>query len=363
MKTFNFVIFCSLVVSSTADTMKWLWLNEKIKDIKDWNTQKCSDHHLPLSERQRNYCSKFVAYMEFVSYSAEKLKTECQKTFVDFKWNCDTILQYPHTDKSLSSATREYAAVNALISAHLLHSIISRCQKKGLCQKCKVKKEKIKEGSRRWNEGLMTIYHESDVCDEMFPQPIHFVKRFLKVGRTKMEDFSVRKRAEEQIHYHNRKVGIEIAKDTRSPRCFCRTLYRPCPAKLCYTAVDTFWKAEEKIRKLYRNARKVRINSDGTITPIDNPSRKVGNMELIYAEYYEICSSAKGNKDRMCSVDEKMRRELKYPLCSSLCCGKGNYVKIPAIQGWDCNCKFLNGCCKLTCDKCTKSVFRYRCTA
>ena len=132
--------------------------------------------------------------------------------------------------------------------------------------------------------------------------------------------------------------------------------------------MDIFWYAEYKIRQLYRNARKVRITENGEYVPIDDPNREIGKREMIYAVDFDVCGTSKGNKDRPCSIDEKMHKKLKYPMCNTLCCGKHddkkpNHVKIPAILGWDCNCKSLNGCCKLTCDKCMKNVFRYKCTA
>ena len=110
------------------------------------------------------------------------------------------------------SATREFAAVNALSAAYLLHTIINNCQRKGLCPKCEIRSERVPEDAKRkkGEEKLTKIIHQSDACDEMFKEPMAFVRRFLKYSGRRMRDLSKQRQAEEKINFHNRLVGIQV---------------------------------------------------------------------------------------------------------------------------------------------------------
>lgn len=125
--------------------------------------------------------------------------------------------------------------------------------------------------------------------------------------------------------------------------------------------MDAFSKVGRKIRNLYKSARRVRIDNNGNLHPIDEPKRPIGT-ELIYAEKFDPCEQKEGTVDRPCSIDAAMKKITHYPYCKDLCCGKdNNYRSRPAKLVWECNCKF-KWCCEVKCQQCSKDQVRYTCT-
>ena len=125
--------------------------------------------------------------------------------------------------------------------------------------------------------------------------------------------------------------------------------------------MDLFWKVGKQIRERYHTARKVEITSEGDLVPIDNPERQISKDEFIYAEDFSMCETREGMLDRVCSIDEEMKKKLYHPYCKDLCCGANNYKKRPTKFIWECNCKF-KWCCEVKCDTCSEDQFRYTCT-
>ena len=85
-----------------------------------------------------------------------------------------------------------------------------------MCKKCPDREEIIPADRHRTpdEKNLEMIIHQSGACDEMFPQPINFIRRFLKVGRKKMAEYKQswpEKYAQENINFHNKQVGLEVS--------------------------------------------------------------------------------------------------------------------------------------------------------
>jgi len=115
----------------------------------------------------------------------------------------------------LPLATRESAAVQALAAAQILHSSITDCSYKGLCPKCKDRREVVPSHTKKakGEEQLEEIIHQSGACEEMFPRPMDFIKRFLKIGKKKMQHLKKtwpEKRGHEEINFHNKQVGMQV---------------------------------------------------------------------------------------------------------------------------------------------------------
>lgn len=113
------------------------------------------------------------------------------------------------------SATKESAAVQALAAAQVLHTSINDCAFKGLCPKCKDRSEIVLPNTNRakGEEKLEKIIHQSGACEEMFPGPLNFIKRFMKIGRKKMEHYSKtwpERHGQEEINFHNKQVGLQV---------------------------------------------------------------------------------------------------------------------------------------------------------
>eukprot|EP00111_Clytia_hemisphaerica_P001837 TCONS_00005153-protein len=342
------------------------WLDEHVHKVQDWEVKDCESNRVPFSKRQRNICKRNLGYMQFLAKSIPSIKHECRVAFTHEQWNCDVILNSPNFDRSIDAATKESAAVQALAAAKILHTTINDCGLKGMCKKCADREEVIPADRPRsaGEEKLEVIIHQSGACEEMFPQPMNFIKRFLKVGRKKMAEYKQswpEKYAQENINFHNKQAGLEVAYETRSPRCYCPGIFPVCYTKICYTAMDHFYKVGRKIREMYYKARKVRITDDGNFVPVHEPNRPIEKKELIYAEEFNVCDTKEGLKDRPCSIDEDMFKITRYPYCKDMCCGKNQYKSRPSKLIWECNCKF-KWCCEVKCQTCSEDQIRYTCT-
>ena len=48
----------------------------------------------------------------------------------------------------------------------------------------------------------------------MFPGPLNFIKRFMKIGRRKMENYRKtwpERYGQEEINFHNKQVGLQVS--------------------------------------------------------------------------------------------------------------------------------------------------------
>lgn len=105
--------------------------------------------------------------------------------------------------------------MQALAAAQVLHTSINNCAFKGLCPKCKDRSEDVPPNARRakGEEELEKIIHQSGACDEMFPGPQTFIRRFMKIGRRKLEEYKrswPEQYGHEEINYHNKQIGLQV---------------------------------------------------------------------------------------------------------------------------------------------------------
>ncbi|XP_013395197.1 protein Wnt-5b [Lingula anatina] len=301
-----------------------------------------------LSVQQTKLCQTYQDHMPAISRGARLGIRECQRQFMERRWNCSTVDDASVFGPVINIASREAAFVNAISAAGVTWSI-SRACRDGELRKCGCSGAlRPKTLHRDWIWGG---------CGDNLVYGYNLATGFVDIREREMNHPRFSKElARMLMNLQNNEAGRRAVYKFGKIACKCHGVSGSCSLKTCWQQLPPFREVGERLKDKYDGATEVHFNRQGTrLDRANKLYNKPTKDDLIYLDRSpDYCepdpkTGSLGTHGRQCD-----RRSESTRGCALMCCGRGfNSFKKKVKER--CHCKF-HWCCYVKCDTCEKIV-------
>ncbi|KAL1492042.1 hypothetical protein ABEB36_012544 [Hypothenemus hampei] len=329
-------------------------------DLKSVNKQQ----HFKEMPQKKLETSSDPAIMKVVQAGSLLALEHCQSSFRWDKWNCP---KDDFEDKSNKRLNREFAYIQAIFAAGIVHKITKHCSKGELpnCG-CNPKMQSSvaeyvtenKNSTWSWGGCSDDITFGNRVAKELLEQPLNYSKHSF-------------------VANNNYRVGRDVVKHSLRKKCRCHGVSGSCSLQTCWLQQVPFHEIARKLKERYQKAHRLNEESVEMWVAGSNSVKREESQNadqltpkngLVYLEdspnycFANDTYNWPGTEGRACSKSKHPNLSKAERLsCKTLCKSCGHQVKkATRTVKTRCNCSF-EYCCTVKCDTCTEIQEDYYC--